>query len=98
LKWGFLLPLFCQLPIPRSEITECLTKDSIPVFLYKKRKENYSKRMFQFLHMMCDNVYKFVYLASYPVLSLLLNLSEKSIPFPPNVFPLNLLNASLALI
>jgi hypothetical protein len=48
--------------------------------------------------MLCDSVHDFLYLASYPVRSLLLNLSEKSIPFPSKVFPLNLLNASLALI
>jgi len=48
--------------------------------------------------MLCNSVHEFLYLASYPVRSLLLNLSEKSIPFPSKVFPLNLLNASLALI
>ena len=57
------------------------------------------RRMFHSLYTChVNSVHEFLYLASYPVRSRLLNLSEKSIPFPPKVLPLNLRNASLALI
>jgi len=74
-------------------IPGCQIKYPIHVFLDRHRKNVPLS-----LHMLCNSVHKFLYLASYPVRSLLLNLSEKSIPFPSKVFPLNLLNASLALI
>jgi len=74
-------------------IPGCQIKYPIPVFL-----DRHLKNVPLSVHMLCNSVHEFLYLASYPVRSLLLNLSEKSIPFPSKDFPLNLLNASLALI
>ena len=74
-------------------IPGCQIKCPIHVFL-----DRHQKNVPLSLHMLCNSAHEFLYLASYPVRSLLLNLSEKSIPFPSRVFPLNLLNASLALI